>query len=74
MTRIATTLPARDSYFFHKWASAKVVETIAAFSFWTHFDAIKRGVVDLRDVVYFVSVIVLMIFTTPVVLEGRKSG
>jgi ABC-2 type transport system permease protein len=59
--------------YFEKWAPAYVVDGIAGVSFWTHFDAIKRGIVDGRDLVYFASVIVFAIAATHVVLESRKS-
>ena len=39
----------------------------------SHFDALQRGVVDLRDVVYFAAVIVFALFTTGVVLRSRRS-
>jgi ABC-2 type transport system permease protein len=60
--------------YFVKWAPNSVVDTVAAFSFWSHFESIRRGIVDLRDIAYFASVIVFMMFTTHVVLESRKSA
>src|SRR3546814_16853902 len=43
--------------FFSGWAPQQVLSTIASFSFLTHFNAITRGVIDLRDVIYFVTLI-----------------
>jgi len=60
--------------FFSKWAPAWLVDTVAAFSFIPHFEALRRGVVDLRDVAYYASVIVFMLFATHVVVENRKSA
>ncbi|KAA3636058.1 MAG: gliding motility-associated ABC transporter permease subunit GldF [Bacteroidetes bacterium] len=37
-----------------------------------HYDSISRGILDTRDLIYFVSVIVLFIFLTKVSLERRK--
>lgn len=37
-----------------------------------HYQSIKRGVVDTRDIVYFVTVIVLFMLFTKLVLEKRK--
>jgi ABC-2 type transport system permease protein len=51
-----------------------VVEGVGAFSFMPHFESLRRGVIDLRDVVYYVSVMVFMIFATHVVLENRKTA
>lgn len=47
------------------------VEGVAAFSFMSHYEALQRGVVDVRDLLYFVSVIIFMLFSTQVVLRGR---
>lgn len=49
-----------------------VVDLIAAFSLVAHFDSLQRGVLDLRDVVYYASVIAFMLFATHVVVENRK--
>ena len=37
-----------------------------------HYKSISRGVLDLRDVVYFVSVIAIFIYLTKTVLQSRK--
>jgi ABC-2 type transport system permease protein len=37
-----------------------------------HYKSMSRGVIDIRDVVYFVSVISVFIFSTKTVLESRK--
>jgi ABC-2 type transport system permease protein len=37
-----------------------------------HYESIMRGVIDLRDVVYFLSVIVIFLMMTKFVLAGRK--
>ncbi len=55
-----------------RFAAAWLVNGVAAFSFITHFNALQRGVVDVRDLVYFASVIAFMLFATHVVIEGRS--
>ena len=57
-----------------KWAPAWLVNTVAAFSFMPYFDAIQRGVIDLRNLVFFASMIVFMLGATYLVLENRKSS
>jgi len=57
-----------------RFAPPAVVRVIAAFSFMPHFDSCLRGVLDLRDFVYFISVIGLMLTATHVTLENRKSA
>ncbi len=53
-------------------APAWLVDGVAGFSFVTHFDSMQRGVIDARDLIYFASVIVFMLFATHVVVENRK--
>ncbi len=60
--------------FFVRWAPDWLVRTIASFSFMPHYDSMQRGVIDLQDIAYYISVIVLMIFATHIVLDNRKSA
>ncbi len=39
-----------------------------------HFEGFQRGVLGLRDVVYFVSIIIFGLFTTSVVIRNFRSG
>jgi len=55
--------------FFPVWLS----ESISAFSFFTHFQGFQRGLIDSRDLVFFVSVIAFMLAANAVVLERKKS-
>jgi len=54
-----------------RWASSALVDTVAAFSVVTHFDGFQKGVVDARDLVFFLSVIGYALFATGVVLRNR---
>lgn len=51
-----------------------LVETISSFSFLEHFNAISKGVIELRDLVYFLSVIVFWLFANAVVIDLRKAN
>lgn len=55
--------------FFPVW----VADLISQFSFSTHFNAIRRGVVDSRDLIYFLSVIAFMLMVNVVILDSHKS-
>ena len=57
-----------------RWASPAVVDTVAAFSFVTHYDGFQRGVVDTRDLFFFLSVIGFALFATGVILRGHRAG
>jgi len=40
----------------------------------THFDGFQRGIVDSRDLIYFLSLIFFSLFTTGVILRGHRAG
>jgi len=42
-------------------------------SFFTHFEAISKGVIDLRDLVYFAALITFWLAATAVVLDMKKA-
>jgi ABC-2 type transport system permease protein len=56
------------------WASPAVVDTIASFSVITHFDPFQKGLIDLRDVVFFGSIIAFALFTTGVIIRAHRAG
>jgi len=51
-----------------------LVETVAAFSVMTHFDAFQRGILDTRDLVFFLAMIGFSLFTTSVIIRGHRAG
>jgi ABC-2 type transport system permease protein len=59
--------------FFSSWAPATLVNAISSFSFLTHFDAISKGVIDMRDMLYFASVIIMWLFANAIVVNARKA-
>jgi ABC-2 type transport system permease protein len=60
--------------FFQGWAPLALVNAIASFSFLTHFAAITAGVVDLRDVIFFVSLIALFLTANVVIVNSARGG
>jgi ABC-2 type transport system permease protein len=58
---------------FRAWAPPALVDGIAALSFLTHFEALSKGVVDIRDLVFFGLTIAFFLAATATVLEFRKS-
>jgi ABC-2 type transport system permease protein len=56
------------------WASPALVDAIASFSVMTHFESIQKGVLDSRDILYFLSVIVFSLFTTGVIVRTHRAG
>jgi ABC-2 type transport system permease protein len=59
---------------FSGWAPQIVVDAISGFSFLSHFEAISKGVVDLRDLTFFLSVIVVALAANVLVIEARKTA
>ena len=60
--------------FFQGWAPQALVDAIASLSFLTHFDSIKKGVIDLRDLIYYAVLISFWLYATVVVVDARKAG
>ena len=58
---------------FRDWAPQQLVDTIASFSFLTHFTSISKGVIDLRDLLYFGAVIAAWLAANVVVLDLKKA-
>ena len=50
-----------------------VVDAVSGLSFLTHFQAITRGVLDVRDVLYFLFAIAAWLFATVLVIEIKKA-
>jgi ABC-2 type transport system permease protein len=57
-----------------RFASPVVVDIIASFSVMTHFEGFQRGVIDLRDFLFFASVIGFALFTTGVIIRSQRAG
>jgi len=58
---------------FSAWAPQALVDTVASLSFLTHFASISKGVIDLRDLVYFALLIGVMLYANAIVLELKKA-
>ncbi|KAB7742246.1 ABC transporter permease subunit [Parvibaculum sedimenti] len=60
--------------FFASWAPQQVLNTIASFSFLTHFTAITQGVIDIRDIIYFFTLIASWLIACGIVVDMKKAG
>jgi len=61
---LATELP--------NWAQT-LVQAIASLSFLNHFDSIAKGVIDVRDLLYFAMLIGFFLLATSIALDVRKA-
>jgi ABC-2 type transport system permease protein len=57
-----------------RWASPGFVDAVTGFSVMTHFDGFQKGVLALRDFVFFMSVIGFALFATDVILRNHRAG
>jgi ABC-2 type transport system permease protein len=55
------------------WARPWLVDLVTSFSVITHFDGFQKGILDSRDVLFFLSVIGFSLFTTSVILRGHRA-
>lgn len=60
--------------FFRTFASQTFIEMIASFSFLTHFQTLANGLLELRDLFFFGTVILLFNFTTILIVGFKTSG
>jgi len=58
---------------FKPWAPAEWLDRVAAMSFLVQFDAISQGVLDPRNLLYFVAQIVAWLAATALVVDVRKA-
>jgi ABC-2 type transport system permease protein len=58
---------------FSAWAPQALVDAVASLSFLTHFANISKGVIDLRDLVYFALLIAVCLYANTIVLHLRKA-
>ncbi len=58
---------------FSGWAPQAWVDAIASLSFLTHFNAISKGVIDLRDLIYFALLIGAFLYANTIVLQLKQA-
>jgi ABC-2 type transport system permease protein len=58
--------------FFRGWAPPFIVDVIGSFSFLTHFNSIQKGVIDLRDIIFFISLIAFWLYANMLAIEAKK--
>ena len=55
------------------WLPSWASDAVSSWSFLTHFSSITRGVIDLRDAVFFLSVIGIALFVNTLIVEMKKA-
>jgi ABC-2 type transport system permease protein len=60
--------------FFRGWAPEWLVGTVASLSFLTHFNAVTQGLIELRDIIFFVSLIAFWLFANAVLIDLKRAN
>ncbi len=60
--------------FFRGWAPDWLVDTIASLSFLTHFNAVTQGLIQARDLIFFVSLIAFWMFANVVIVDLKRAS
>jgi ABC-2 type transport system permease protein len=60
--------------FFRAWAPQALLDAISSFSFLTHFDSIKKGVIDARDLLYFGTLIAFWLYANTLAINVKKAS
>ena len=58
---------------FEGWAPEWLIGGVTQMSFLGHFGAITRGVIDMRDLVYFLSVIIAFLAVNAILVDLGKA-
>lgn len=58
---------------FQAWASNSVIDTVASFSFLTHFEAMAKGVLAFNDIGYFVITTLIWLYAGFIIIEQKKA-
>ena len=58
---------------FSGWAPQALTDGIASLSFLTHFTNIKKGVIDFRDLVYFVLLTAAFLYANTIILQWKQA-
>jgi len=59
--------------FFKAWMPQNIVDAISSLSFLTHYISISKGVIDLRDVIYFFTLIGFWLYANALVVDMKKA-
>jgi len=59
---------------FSAWAPQAIIDVVSSFSFLTHFNSIVKGVIDVRDLVFFATLIAFWLYANVLAIEINKSN
>ena len=59
---------------FPEWIPQFLMDAISALGFLSHFDSISKGVLDIRDILYFTIFIASWLLASAIVIEMKKAN
>ena len=59
---------------FPEWMPQIIIDAISALGFLSHFDSISKGVLDIRDILYFTIFIASWLLASAIVIEMKKAN
>lgn len=59
---------------FSGWAPQAIVDTVASFSFLTHFDGLVTGVIEAKDIVFFATLIIAALAANAIIIDMKKAS
>ena len=59
--------------FFSNWTGETITDVIASFSFLANYSDISKGIIDIRTVIYFASLIFLFIYLNVITLDNSRN-
>ena len=60
--------------FFNSWLPQGAVDAIASLSFLSHFSSLSKGVIDIRDFIYYILLIGVFIYINIELVNLKKGG
>ena len=58
--------------FFSSWAGQNITDIVASFSFLSNFNNIAKGLVELKSILYFLSLIIFFLILNTIFIEDLK--
>jgi ABC-2 type transport system permease protein len=59
--------------FLPAWLPQPIVDAVASLSLWTHAISIRKGVIDVRDLLYFITLVAAWLAANAIVLDMKKA-
>jgi ABC-2 type transport system permease protein len=59
---------------FNDQVSLQINQAIATLSLYTHYENLAKGIVDIRDILYFISMIGVWLYVNTVIIEMKKAS